>query len=254
MSNSGKTDGFAIWQKRRTCGREVFTSFSDEKQINSEDYFEVYHEFGSVPEEGKEFTPFLESLFVRFNVGVKPLDYRGWPLSVSDIIELRTGDKRRYFYVDSCGFVKLEHFKPPVRVKAFPLHAWGQEYLVALDVLTYVHGNRLCIYLECVERDDWSDDYVYTEPYSELTVNLQGCGPLDVDEAYICGDGQEYLLNFILENKLGEVTDRWGHSGMGAYPVVKFDMEKLHEYDPEGVSLYLKDADTEGRWACLLSA
>lgn len=47
----------------------------------------------------------LEELFLMFNVN-RPADFKGWSLSVSDVIVL----EESAYYVDSYGFVELENW------------------------------------------------------------------------------------------------------------------------------------------------
>ena len=54
----------------------------------------------------------------------------------------------------------------------------------------------------------------------------------------------KYKLSFIRKYKLGEVLQRVGHSGFCDYRLVRFDLEKLAEYDREGVKKFL--AEQEG--------
>ena len=44
------------------------------------------------------------------------------------------------------------------------------------------------------------------------------------------------FLNFIKENKLGKVLPYTVQSGYGRYAVVAFDLDKLKDFDPKGVT------------------
>lgn len=101
---------------------------------------------------------------------------------------------------------------------------------ITLYVESYHYGNGL--YVEMFSRceDGW-------EPFDDLTVNLPGYY-LEPDEAYICADFSEDKLNFITDYGLGEILPEKGHSGMEEYRLVKFNLEKLAEFDRVGVEKY----------------
>lgn len=73
--------------------------------FNLSDYEEVYSGNTEV-DETDENEPYmaLEELFRKFNVGVRPEDYRGHSLSTSDIVEL----DGVLYYVDSFGWRELK--------------------------------------------------------------------------------------------------------------------------------------------------
>ena len=104
---------------------------------------------------------------------------------------------------------------------------------IALYVASYQYGNRL--YVEMFSRcEDGVDGW---EPFDDLTVNLPGYY-LEPDEAYICADFSKDKLNFITDYGLGEILPEKGHSGMEEYSLVKFNLEKLAEFDRVGVEKY----------------
>ena len=67
---------------------------------------------------------------------------------------------------------------------------------------------------------------------------------IKINEAFISDFECKYKLSFIRKYKLGEVLQRVGHSGFCDYRLVRFDLEKLAEYDREGVKKFL--AEQEG--------
>ncbi len=77
-------------------------------------------------------------------------------------------------------------------------------------------------------------------PFAALTVNLPKV-PLQANEAFIKDfDENAGLLDFVLKNQLGTLRQgEEGYSNFCAYPKIAFDMEKLREFDPEGVEKYL---------------
>lgn len=104
---------------------------------------------------------------------------------------------------------------------------------IALYVASYLYGNGL--YIEMFSREE-----EYWEPFGDLTVNLPGYR-LEPDEAFICADLAEDKLNFITDYGLGEILQEKGHSGMEEYRLVKFNLEKLAEFDRVGVEKYCAD-------------
>ncbi|MCC8106058.1 MAG: DUF4313 domain-containing protein [Clostridiales bacterium] len=107
---------------------------------------------------------------------------------------------------------------------------------VSLEVNSYLSNNSLYIGLNSRTGDEgeW-------EPFGAVTVNLPVSDeiPLKVNEAYISDFMSKYLLEFIQKNKLGTILPEKGHSGYCDYAKVAFDMERLREFDPEGVKRYL---------------
>lgn len=117
--------------------------------------------------------------------------------------------------------------------KTIPFRSlFGKDYELAIKVYQYAGNGRLAIGLSCQEDG-------YFEPYTMLTVNLpdEQVGP---GEAFIktC-DENTGLMEFVLENRLGKVLPEAGVSGFCTYPKVAFDMERLKEFDKDGVEKYL---------------
>lgn len=103
---------------------------------------------------------------------------------------------------------------------------------IALYVASYYHGNGLYVemFSPCEDGEGW-------EPFDDLTVNLSGYY-LEPDEAFICADFSKDKLNFIKDYGLGKILPEKGHSGMEQYSLVKFNLEKLAEFDRVGVEKY----------------
>lgn len=117
--------------------------------------------------------------------------------------------------------------------KSLPFHGRYGDYELAAAISRYTQNNRLAVSLFCKEDGCWT-------PYAALTVNLPG-EPLRKNEAFIKDfDENTGLLDFVLKNKLGTLCPEKGYSGFCVYPKIAFDMEKLREFDPEGVEKYLR--------------
>ncbi|MDO4650811.1 MAG: DUF4313 domain-containing protein [Eubacteriales bacterium] len=120
-------------------------------------------------------------------------------------------------------------------VKKVPFKWEFGEETVSLNVSSYAYTAGLYIGVTSHGEDG-------AEPFADMTVNLPAYS-LEPNEAFICGDISRDMLNFIKENKLGKVLPFEGRSGYGKYKAVTFDLEKLKEFDPEGVSAFMKEHD-----------
>ena len=158
----------------------------------------------------------------------------------SQVFEFREEKLRE---LDPVGYQRFEEIynrreKEPVQEMPDELKTgtfrWDYEDTeIALYVASYQYGNRL--YVEMFSRcEDGVDGW---EPFDDLTVNLPGYY-LEPDEAYICADFSKDKLNFITDYGLGEILPEKGHSGMEEYSLVKFNLEKLAEFDRVGVEKY----------------
>lgn len=108
----------------------------------------------------------------------------------------------------------------------------GKEEII-LKVGAYHCKNRL--FIAMVKKTDQKE-----ELYGVLTESLPS-EDIKVNEAFIADLECKYKLQFIRKYKLGEVLQRVGHSGFCDYRLVHFDLEKLSEYDPEGVKKFLAE-------------
>ena len=67
------------------------------------------------------------------------------------------------------------------------------------------------------------------EPFADLTVNIDGIA--DGTMAYVDTNNNSWAEKFIEENGLGVKTGAMGFSGFCAYPLYKFDIDKIASYD-----------------------
>lgn len=107
---------------------------------------------------------------------------------------------------------------------------WGSEK-VELSISSYANNKSLYIGLTSVSEE-------FPEPYGDVTVNLDG-SPLNYC-AYVDTGNMPELETFILDNGLGYATGLTKRSGFNEYPLYMFDVEKLRELCPEGLSDYEK--------------
>jgi hypothetical protein len=113
--------------------------------------------------------------------------------------------------------------------------AYGKQTL-AIEVKTYKDNGNLYVGL-------WAKDGDVFEPFTDLTKNLGQ--RLKPNEAYVkTFDENEGFLDFILDNRLGTVLPEKGRSGFCEYHKIAFDMDKLAEFNPEGVKEHLKHQST----------
>lgn len=87
--------------------------------------------------------------------------------------------------------------------------------------------------------------YTKEEPYGNITINLTGYS-VDKDEGFIATIVKDFGLEqkLIDEGIIKEIVTTVKYN-MGKYDLAVFDMEKLKEYDPEGVEKYQKEWEEE---------
>ena len=118
---------------------------------------------------------------------------------------------------------------------------FGQEE-VALVVSSYADNGSLYVGLYCKEEDGF-------EPFGDLTVNLRENNLKGrSNAAFIDHDFSRDKLRFIKRHKLGTVLPEKGYSGFCEFSRFAFDLERLKEFDREGVERYLSEGpvQTEG--------
>lgn len=89
------------------------------------------------------------------------------------------------------------------------IHSYGSDYEVEMIKTKYTDGN-LCILLVCNDG----------EPFGKLTTNLGEKLPENI--AYVDVNNIPDSERFIIDNKLGERTNKVKPSGFCVYPQYKF--------------------------------
>lgn len=117
-----------------------------------------------------------------------------------------------------------------------PFHGSYFDTDVTLRIDSYVQGHGLYIGLD---EEDGS-------PMADLTVNLPD-SQLKQGQAYINHEMSEDFLCFIEQNHLGTVLPQHGFSGYCSYKAVDFDLDRLEEFDPDGMSAVRKLWDLQAR-------
>ena len=103
------------------------------------------------------------------------------------------------------------------------LHAWGKTHPIEFQFDNYVDNGNLYVGMITTE-DGWH------EPWSSLTVNLgvkcaDNCAFIDTNN-----NGPE-IINWLLENNLGKLTDREMPSGWCRFLEFEFNMEELRKHE-----------------------
>lgn len=107
-------------------------------------------------------------------------------------------------------------------VKVVPFRCMGEVTMISLRVGRYEKGKHLAI--EMFDSDGI--------PFARVTINIPDF-PLKNNEAFIDNTMiTDDILAFIREQRLGEVRSV---SGIG-YKIVAFDMNRLAEFDSDGVT------------------
>ena len=105
----------------------------------------------------------------------------------------------------------------------------GHEDLL-IRVLSYVDRKRLYIGL-------YKEEYGAWEPCGDLTVNLPR-EAVKENEAFIDHNYSESKLQFIRKYQLGKILPETALSGYCTFSKVSFDLDRLAEFDPDGVCAY----------------
>lgn len=98
--------------------------------------------------------------------------------------------------------------------------SYGETYKIRLKLTTYAENGNLAIIAEC-----WDEEYKYWDRFSVFTVNLSEKLPEDC--AYIDINNSPDLPDWIKEHGIGEPTGKVSQSGFCAYPLYKFDLQKI---------------------------
>ena len=113
--------------------------------------------------------------------------------------------------------------------KQLPFEYLGKTTMVVLHVGHYEPSGRLAIEL-------LQEGLFGLESFVRMTVNLPAAAPLEayatfIDNALVGDD----ILRFIKENSLGKELS----VPYEGYKAVAFDLKRLYEYDPDGVTKFM---------------
>lgn len=92
---------------------------------------------------------------------------------------------------------------------------------IRFDISSYEYGGGLAIIM-------WCDD----GPYATLTVNLEDEKTSGPNCQFVDTNNLGYLdiMNWIVDNNLGEETGHVGFSGYCMYPEVRFNLEEINKH------------------------
>lgn len=112
-------------------------------------------------------------------------------------------------------------------IKTIPFKWAHGEEMVSLEVSRY-NNNRLYVGMMSYKSG-------YPELFADITVNIVEY-PLEINEAFINSDLSDDIINFLIKNELGELLPYIEQSGYNMYYAFAFDLDKLAEFDPEGIA------------------
>ena len=102
------------------------------------------------------------------------------------------------------------------------LNAWGAEHSISFRLANYAENNNL--YVGMITHDE-----EWPEPWSDLTVNLGV--KLEPNIAFIdVNDNGWQIIDWLIENNLGQPTTLEMISGFCTYPEFEFNMPELMKY------------------------
>lgn len=103
---------------------------------------------------------------------------------------------------------------------------------ITLEVSSYFYGDNLAVLMYREEAGE-------PEVFCDLTVNLPGYS-LESNEAFIDHNMSKDKIQFICQHKLGKILPEKGQSGFCTFTKVAFDLDRLAEFDKEGVERFRK--------------
>ena len=104
------------------------------------------------------------------------------------------------------------------------LHKYGTNHPMTFELANYADNGTL--YVGLLTNEDG-----YAEPWQNLTVNLNESSRCKSFCAFIDtnNNGNE-IIDWLVANHLGELTDRYAYSGWCVYPEFAFDMDELMKH------------------------
>lgn len=103
------------------------------------------------------------------------------------------------------------------------LNKYEKDWQIAFAVSSYRYGGGLAIEMYSVGED-------YPEMFSILTINLEDF-PTEENRAFVDTNNLSYeIIDWIIDNNLGELTGRIGLSGYCSYPEVRFNLDEINKH------------------------
>lgn len=113
----------------------------------------------------------------------------------------------------------------------FDYEKYGKIHRIALKVTSYLDGNL------AIDMEAWDEGYA--EPWSNLTVNLDGVRGKDCAFIDTNHNGDDIII-WIIRHGLAIHTGVRQRSGFCEYQEYRFRADRLQELDPEGYADYLR--------------
>jgi hypothetical protein len=102
------------------------------------------------------------------------------------------------------------------------LYHYDEDFDISFEIDSYANNDSLAICMTCG---------LDNEPYGVLTVNLEDF-PCTGDCAFVdTNNFGDVIIDWIVQNDLGELTGRIGFSGYCVYPEVRFNLNKIKEHE-----------------------
>lgn len=109
--------------------------------------------------------------------------------------------------------------------KVFELEFYGELYEVALVAEKYSSNGTLAVEMMCIDGC----------PFARLTVNIEASNfSAGEDAQFIDTNNCPWAEEFLQKNGIASPTGIYGRSGFCSYPLYKFNMEKLEQFEEEG--------------------
>ena len=101
---------FYLWQVDEEKNPEMpFLNYRDMREFGFNVYPSEYKMVYEGEIKGESIPKILESLFAIFNIS-RPNDFKGWSMSVSDVVMLVIDNEYRSWFCDSFGFKEVPEF------------------------------------------------------------------------------------------------------------------------------------------------
>lgn len=110
---------------------------------------------------------------------------------------------------------------------------FGGTYKVLPKLNSYLDNNNLYVGLDFYEEEGG-----FWAPYADVTVNV-GRLPF-LESAIDTNNNGQKIVDFLVENGFGELTDKVIPSGFCVFPVFRFNADKLKAIDSEFFKEYAK--------------
>lgn len=180
-------------------------ALQDDDVLDDEDVFDIA--FGT-----------LGSLI---NGGYSQNEYRAF---VNDVLGYTKLESKSYYTED------LNEFGGKEPENYLEYNAYGNVYKITFELERYLDNGTLAI-----QMINWSEGY--EEPFALLTVNLDASDMLPDNAQFVDVNNLDNIVNWIVDNNIGDTMDYTVDSGFVSYPAISFNMDVLKKYCTGGSAL-----------------